>query len=182
MIPRLKEDYQKRIQKEFLKEFKMSSIMAVPKIQKVILNAGLGIAVTDSAVIDEVTEIFSLISGQKPVTTKAKRAISAFKIREGLPIGVKVTLRGPKMWEFLDKLVNVVLPRTKDFHGLDPKAFDQKGTYSIGIREHTVFPEIDPNKVQKIRNFQIVVVTNAKKSEDAKNLLIKFGFPFAKNG
>lgn len=180
MAARLKEEYNKRVRPELMKERNFSNIMAVPQLKKIIINAGVGEATTNKVALDEMAEVMTRISGQKVVFTKAKKAVSAFKIREGMDIGVMVTLRGDRMWEFMDKLVNVVLPRTKDFRGISPKAFDGSGNYALGIKEHTVFPEIDSNKVQKIRPLQIVFVTTAKNNEDARALLDKFGFPFSK--
>lgn len=179
-MTRLQEEYNKRIRPELIKEKGYTNLMAVPSLAKIIINAGVGEATTNKVALEEMTEIMTRIAGQKPVLTKSKKAISAFKIREDLEIGVMVTLRGDRMWEFFDKLVNVVLPRTKDFRGLNPKAFDGAGNYALGIREHTVFPEIDPNKVQKIRPLQVVIVTTAKNNKDARGLLDKFGFPFKK--
>lgn len=179
-MTRLREEYNKRIRPELMKEKGYTNLMAVPTLTKIVINAGVGEATTNKVALEEMTEIITKIAGQKPVLTKSKKAISAFKIREGLEIGVMVTLRGDRMWEFFDKLVNVVLPRTKDFRGLNPKAFDGSGNYALGIREHTVFPEIDPNKVQKIRPLQVVIVTSARNDDDAKTLLDKFGFPFKK--
>ncbi|KKR05653.1 MAG: 50S ribosomal protein L5 [candidate division WS6 bacterium GW2011_GWF2_39_15] len=180
-MTRLQEDYNKRVRPELMKELNLSNFMAVPTIKKIVINCGVGEAVTNGNAIEEVSEIISLIAGQKPVVNKAKKAIAAFKIREGLEIGVSTTLRGDRMWEFFDKLVNVVFPRTKDFRGVNPKAFDGAGNYSIGILEHTVFPEIDANKVAKIRPLQLTIVTSTKDDKQAYALLDKFGFPFIKN-
>lgn len=181
-MTRLQDLYNKTYRNELMKELSLDNVMAVPTIKKIVINSGVGEAVNNSNAIEEMAEILSRISGQKPVINKAKKAISAFKIREGLEIGVSVTLRGAKMWEFFDKLVNVVFPRTKDFRGVNPNAFDGAGNYSIGITEHTVFPEIDPNKVQKIRPLQITIVTNTRSNDHARALLNKFGFPFKKDG
>lgn len=181
MAARLKEEYNKKIRKELLKEGNFPNLMAVPTISKIVVNAGVGETTTNKDAIAEMVEIITLITGQKPVMTKARRAISSFKIRRGLEIGVMATLRGDRMWEFFDRLVNVVLPRTKDFRGLNPKAFDGSGNYALGIREHMVFPEIDANKVQKIRPLQVIIVTTARKDSDAKLLLSKFGFPFVRD-
>lgn len=182
MAARLKEEYNNKIRGEMMKEFKYSNIMEVPRIVKISVNAGVNDATSNSSALEEMAEILTQITGQKPVITKAKKAISAFKLREGLEIGTSVTLRGDKMWEFFDKLVNVVFPRTKDFRGLSPKAFDGAGNYSLGIVEHTVFPEIDPNRVTKIRPLQVTIVTTARTNEEAKQLLDKFGFPFKQDG
>lgn len=180
-MTRLQELYNKTYRKELMKELGLDNVMAVPTIQKIVINSGVGEAVTNSSAIEEMSEVLTLISGQKPVVNKAKKAIAAFKIREGLEIGVSVTLRGAKMWEFFDKLVNVVFPRTKDFRGVNPKAFDGAGNYSVGITEHTVFPEIDANKVQKIRPLQLTIVTSTRDDKMARALLDKFGFPFRKD-
>lgn len=180
-MTRLQEEYNKTYKKELMAELNLDNVMAVPTIQKIVINSGVGEAVNNSSAVEEMAEVLGAISGQKPVINKAKKAISAFKIREGLEIGVSVTLRGDKMWEFFDKLVNVVFPRTKDFRGVNPKAFDGAGNYSVGITEHTVFPEIDPNKVQKIRPLQVTIVTTTKDDKMARALLDKFGFPFKKD-
>lgn len=181
-MARLKDLYNKQYRQELLKEGGYSNIMEVPRIEKVTINTGVGDATKTSSAIDEAVEILTLISGQKPVVSKSKKAVSAFKVRENMDIGVHVTLRGELMWEFLDKLISVVLPRTTDFRGLSTKAFDGQGNYSIGIPEHTVFVEIDTNKVQKLRGLQVNIVTSAKNNESAKMLLDKFGFPFKKDG
>jgi large subunit ribosomal protein L5 len=181
MAARLKELYTTQIRAELMKENNYPNVLSVPTLSKIVINAGVGEATTNRAALDDMVEIITNITGQKPVINKAKEAISAFKVREGLEIGVTTTLRGDKMWEFLDKLINVVFPRTKDFRGLNPKAMDGAGNYSIGVTEHTVFPEIDPNKVAKIRPLQIVIVTTARTNEDSVKLLNKFGFPFVKN-
>lgn len=180
MAARLKEQFDKTFRAELLKERGYKNLMQVPSITKIVLNAGVTDANVNKAALDEMAEILGRITGQKAMLTKAKQAIAAFKIREGMEIGTMVTLRGDRMWEFLDKLINVVMPRTKDFRGLNAKAFDGAGNYALGIREHTVFPEIDSNKVQKIRPLQVIIVTSAKNDEDARALLDKFGFPFTK--
>ena len=180
-MARLHEEYNKRIKKELMDERKYQSIMQVPTLEKIVINVGVGEALTNKGAIDEVGEILMKISGQKPVVNKAKKAVSAFKVREGMVIGESVTLRGDRMWEFFDKLVNIVLPRTKDFRGLDVSAFDGAGNYSLGIEDHTVFPEIDANNVRKIRSLEVTIVTTAKDDKSAKALLDKFGFPFKKD-
>lgn len=179
-MARLKEDYNKRIKSELQKDLGYSSIMEVPRIQKIVLNTGVGDATRNGAAIEEAVEIMTSIAGQKPQVSKARKAVSSFKLREGMEIGVYVTLRGEKMWEFLDKLISVVFPRTKDFRGLPSDSFDGQGNYSLGVEEHTVFPEIDPNKNQKLRSLQVTIVTSARSDNDAKALLDKFGFPFNK--
>ena len=180
-MTRLKEEYNKIIKKELLKEGNFGNIMAVPTLEKIVLNVGAGEAVKDSNALEDIKEILAKISGQKPVVNKARKAISAFKIREGMEIGVSVTLRGDRMWEFFDKLVNIVFPRVKDFRGLDVSSFDGSGNYSIGMEDYTVFPEIDPNNTSKIRSLEITIVTTAKNDKDGKMLLDKFGFPFKKD-
>ncbi|MCD4811156.1 50S ribosomal protein L5 [bacterium] len=181
MMSRLKEEYYNKIRKELLKEGKYPNIMAVPNLEKIVLNVGVGAATTDGDAIEEVVEILTLISGQKPLINKAKKAISSFKVREGMEIGVSVTLRGERMWDFFDKLVNVVFPRTKDFRGLSPQSFDGAGNYSIGIEDHTVFPEIDVNNTRRIRSMQATLVNTAKDDKSAKMFLDKFDFPFIKD-
>jgi len=180
-MARLHEEYNKRIKKELMDERKYQSIMQVPTLEKIVINVGVGEALTNKGAIDEVGEILMKISGQKPVVNKAKKAVSAFKVREGMEIGESVTLRGDRMWEFFDKLVNIVLPRTKDFRGLSPKAFDGHGNYSLGIDDHTVFIEINPNEVNKIRSLEVTLVTTARTDDEARAFLDKFGFPFRKD-
>jgi len=180
-MARLKDEYNKKIKKELMIEEGYDNLMAVPTLEKIVVNAGAGDSVTDSSALDDIVEILTLITGQKPIINKAKKAISAFKVRKGMDVGVSVTLRGDRMWEFFDKLVNVAFPRTKDFRGLSPESFDGAGNYSIGIEDHTVFVEIDPNKVAKIRSLQVTIVTTAETDEKAKKLLDKFGFPFREN-
>jgi large subunit ribosomal protein L5 len=181
-MARLKDLYNKEIKAQLLKEGNYPSIMAVPQISKIVINSGVSEATKNSAAIDEMVQIVQEITGQKPTIRKAKKAISAFKLREEMDIGVATTLRGEKMWEFFDKFVNVVLPRTKDFRGASATAFDGTGNYAIGIDDHAIFPEIDTSKVTKIRNLQVVIVTTATNDKDGKALLDKFGFPFKKDG
>ena len=181
-MARLNNEYNKKIKKDLMQLDRYESVMALPNLEKLIVNVGVGDATTSNTAIDEVIEILTQITGQKPIVTKSSKAISAFKLREDMDIGVHVTLRGEMMWEFFDKLVNIVFPRTKDFRGLSPDSFDGNGNYSIGIEDHTVFPEIDPNKVQKLRSLQVTLVTNNSTDEDARILLNKFGFPFKKDG
>lgn len=180
-MSRLRDEYKNKIRAELLKEKQFSNIMEVPTLEKIVLNVGVSEATTNKEAIEDVVEILTQISGQKPVINKAKKAISAFKVREGMDIGVSVILRGDRMWDFFDKLVNVVMPRTKDFRGLPLSAFDGAGNYTIGIEDHTVFPEIDANNVRKIRSLQVTIVTTAKEDEGAKMFLDKFGFPFRKD-
>ena len=180
-MARLKEEYDKRIKKELKEELGYSNIMEVPTLSKIVINVGAGVALKEAEAMDEIIDLVTQISGQKPVVNKAKKAVSSFKVREGMEIGVSVILRGDRMWEFFDKLVNIVLPRTKDFRGLNVSAFDGAGNYSLGIEDHTVFPEIDANNVRKIRSLEITIVTTAKDDKSAKALLDKFGFPFKKD-
>ncbi len=180
-MARLKEEYNKKTKKEIMKEKGYDNPMQVPTLDKIVVNVGAGESVTNSSALEEIVEMLTLITGQKPIVNKAKKAISAFKIREGMEVGVSVTLRGDRMWEFFDKLVNVALPRTKDFRGLSPDSFDGAGNYSIGIEDHTVFVEIDPNAVSKIRSLQVTIVTTAKTDDEGKVFLDKFGFPFIKD-
>ncbi len=180
-MARLKEEYNKTVKKELMKELNCENLMAVPTLSKIVVNVGAGEAVSNSSALEEIVKMLTLITGQKPVINRAKRAISTFKIREGLEIGVSVTLRGDRMWEFFDKLVNIALPRTKDFRGLNPKSFDGAGNYSIGIEDHTVFVEIDPNDVSKVRGLEVTIVTTARTDKEGRALLDKFGFPFKKD-
>jgi large subunit ribosomal protein L5 len=180
-MSRLQEEYNNRIKQELLQGGSFGNIMAVPTLEKIVLNIGAGEAVKDSSALEDIIGILTKISGQKPIVNRARKAISAFKIREGMEIGVSVTLRGERMWEFFDKLVNIVFPRIKDFRGLEVSAFDGSGNYSVGIEDHTVFPEIDPNNTSKIRSLQVTVVTTAKDDKSGKMLLDKFGFPFKKD-
>jgi len=177
-MSRLREEYNNKIRKELLKEKEFSNVMAVPTLEKIILNVGVSEATTNGEAIEELVGVLTQISGQKPVVTKAKKAISSFKVRAGMDLGVAVTLRGERMWDFFDKLINIVFPRTKDFRGLSLNSFDGAGNYSIGIEDHTVFPEIDANNVRKIRSLQVTIVTTTKEDKSAKMFLDKFGFPF----
>lgn len=180
--PRLKVQYKDEILKQLIEELKLKSTMQAPVFTKVTVNVGLGDALADSSILDTVSKELTLITGQKPVKTYAKSAISAFKIRKGDVVGLKVTLRGPRMWHFIDRLINVVFPRTKDFRGLSPNAFDGSGNYTIGIEEQTVFPEINPNEVPKLRGMEITLGTSTRNDDHARLLLNKFGFPFKKDG
>ncbi len=180
MSARLKEQYNKEIRAKLQKELGLDNPMAVPNLKKIVVNSGVGEAVTNKDAISEMVGIIEAITGQHAIINKTSKAISAFKIRENMEIGVSTTLRGDKMWEFFDKLISVVFPRTKDFRGLSPKGLDGSGNYSLGITEHTVFPEIDPNKVAKIRPLQVTIVTTAKDNKSGKAFLDNFGFPFIK--
>jgi len=178
---RLLEEYNNKIKKEIMQEMGYTNPMQVPTLKKIVVNVGAGESVTNSSAIEEIVEMLTLITGQKPVVNRARKAISSFKIRKGLEIGVSVTLRGERMWHFFDKLVNIVLPRTKDFRGLSYKSFDGAGNYSLGVEDHTVFVEIDSNNVTKIRSLEITIVTSAKNDKEGRLLLDKFGFPFKKD-
>ncbi|WKZ60083.1 MAG: 50S ribosomal protein L5 [Cyclobacteriaceae bacterium] len=177
--PRLKEKYVKEIVPALKDKFQYSSVMQVPKIEKISINKGMGIAVTDKKLIDVALEEITAITGQKAVATKSKKAISNFKLREDMPIGVKVTLRGSKMYEFLDRLMNIALPRVRDFRGVNPKGFDGRGNYTLGVKEQIIFPEISIDKVNKISGMDITFVTTAKTDEESYELLKAFGMPFA---
>ncbi len=178
MAARLKERYQKEIAPALAKEFDITNPMATPRLEKIVINMGLGEAIANSKIIDTAADELSSISGQKPVTTKAKKSIASFKLREGMPIGSMVTLRGDRMYEFLDRFVSVALPRVRDFRGVSPKAFDGRGNYTLGIRDQLIFPEIDFNKVDKTRGMNISIVTTAKNDEQARALLKALGMPF----
>lgn len=179
-IPRLKEKYNKTIKDELMKELNVKNVMAVPNLQKIVINSGLGEAKIDKGIIDEMVRDIAMLAGQRPVVTMTKKAISNFKIRENMPIGVKVTLRGDMMWHFIDRLISIVLPRIKDFRGISARSFDGRGNYAIGIKEHTVFPEVDATKVVKLRGLQVIINTTADNDEGAFLLLQKLGMPFQK--
>jgi large subunit ribosomal protein L5 len=178
MAARLRERYQKEVAPQIAKEFGIGNPMAIPRIQKVVVNMGMGEAIANSKILDTATDELRAITGQKPVITKAKKSIASFKLRQGMPIGVVVTLRGDRMYEFLDRLMSVALPRVRDFRGVSPKAFDGRGNYTIGIREQLIFPEIDFNKVDKLRGMNISIVTTARNDEQARALLKGMGMPF----
>ncbi|MEL6284945.1 MAG: 50S ribosomal protein L5 [Pseudomonadota bacterium] len=176
--PRLKTKYVSQIRNSLTEQFGYTNPMQVPKLDKVVLNMGVGEAVQDSKKIKQALEEMTLIAGQKPVATKARKSIAGFKLREGMPIGVKVTLRRDRMYEFLDRLVTIALPRVKDFRGLNGKSFDGKGNYAMGVKEHIVFPEINYDQVETIRGLDIIVCTTAPTNEEARALLAECGFPF----
>ena len=180
MAPRLKERYQREILPELMREFRYGNVMQVPRVEKVTLNIGLGEARENARAVDSATADLATITGQKPVVTKAKRAIANFKIRENMTIGAAVTLRGDRMYEFLDRMLNAALPRIRDFHGVSTKAFDGRGNFSLGVREQLIFPEIDYDKVDRIRGMQVNIVTTAKTDEEGRRLLELMGMPFAK--
>jgi len=177
---RLLEKYTNTVKPELIKQFNYSSPMQAPKIVKIVINMGLGDAVSNSKVLDEAVEELSLISGQKPVVTKAKKSIASFKLREGMPIGCKVTLRGEKMYEFLDKLISIALPRVRDFHGISADSFDGRGNYTLGVKEQLIFPEINIDKVKKTRGMDIVIVTTANTDEEGRALLTMLGMPYSR--
>jgi large subunit ribosomal protein L5 len=177
--PRLKDKYAKEIVPALKEKFSYKSIMQVPKIEKICINKGMGVAVTDKKLIDVAVEEISTITGQKAVSTKSKKAISNFKLRENMPIGVRVTLRGDKMYEFLDRLMNIALPRVRDFRGVNNKGFDGRGNYTLGVKEQIIFPEISIDKVNKISGMDITFVTTAQTDEESFELLKAFGMPFA---
>ena len=177
--PRLKVKYNEQIIPELEKEFKYSNPMQVARVQKVVVSMGVGAAARDSKLIEGAVKDLTLITGQKPKITKAKKSVANFKLREGMPIGAKVTLRGNKMWEFLDRLFNVALPRVRDFRGISADAFDGRGNYALGVKEQLIFPEIEYDKIDKIRGMDIVVCTTAKTDEEARELLKLVGAPFA---
>lgn len=179
-MARLKEKYTKEIVPALMAKFNYTSVMQVPKVEKIIINMGVGEAVANSKALDSAVEDLQLISGQKPVVTRAKKSIAGFKLREGMPIGAKVTLRGERMYHFLDKLMNVSLPRVRDFRGVSSKAFDGRGNYTLGLKEQLIFPEIEYDKIDKIRGMDIVIVTSAKTDEEARELLTQMGMPFRK--
>ncbi len=177
-MARLREDYKNNIIPALKKQLGVKNIMSVPKIEKITLNMGLGNTVGDKKLLQNAVEEMGLIAGQKPIIVNARKSVASFKLREGMPIGAKVTLRGEKMYDFLDRLVNVAIPRIRDFRGLNPKSFDGRGNFSMGITEQIMFPEIDFEKVQKIRGMDICITTSARTNEDAKKLLVAFNFPF----
>jgi large subunit ribosomal protein L5 len=182
MAPRLKERYREEIVPELVKEFGYTNVMQAPRVQKVTVNVGVGEAVANAKALDAVSEDIATITGQHPVITRAKNSISNFKLREGMPIGVTVTLRGSRMWEFLDRTLNAALPRIRDFQGVNPNSFDGRGNYSLGLREQMMFPEIEYDKIDKVRGMQITVCTSAKTDEEGKRLLELLGMPFARRG
>ncbi|QTD39833.1 50S ribosomal protein L5 [Sporosarcina sp. Te-1] len=179
-MSRLKDKFVKEITPALMSKFEYKSVMQVPKVEKIVINMGVGDAVQNSKALDAAVEDLTTISGQKPVVTKAKKSIAGFRLREGMPIGAKVTLRGDRMYEFLDKLIAVSLPRVRDFRGVSKKAFDGRGNYTLGVKEQLIFPEIDYDKVSKVRGMDIVIVTTANSDEEARELLTQFGMPFQK--
>lgn len=177
---RLKEQYNNEIKDALVKKFSYKNVMEVPKLEKIVINMGVGEAKENAKVLEAAINDMQLIAGQKPIQTKAKKSVANFKLREGMPIGCKVTLRGEKMYEFLDRLVNLALPRVRDFRGINPNAFDGRGNYALGIKEQLIFPEVEFDKVDKVRGMDIIFVTTANTDEEARELLTQFNMPFAK--
>jgi len=177
-VARLKDRYQNEIAPALQQKFAYTNVMQIPKVDKIVINMGVGEAVQNSKAIDSALADMMKISGQKPVVTKAKKSIAAFKLREGMPIGCKVTLRGQRMYEFMDRLLNVALPRVRDFRGVSSKAFDGRGNYTLGIKEQLIFPEMEYDKIDKLRGMDVVFVTTARTDEEARELLRGFGMPY----
>lgn len=177
-MARLKDKYKEDVVASMIKKFGYENIMQVPRLEKVVVNMGLGEAIQNSKIIDAAVNDIMIITGQKPVVTKAKKSIAAFKLRAGMSVGAKVTLRGERMYEFVDKLFNVALPRVRDFRGISPKSFDGRGNYSMGVKEQLIFPEIEYDKIDKVRGMDIIFVTTAKTDEEARELLRLMGMPF----
>ena len=180
--PNLKAKYQAEVAPALMQKFGYKSVMEIPKIDKIVVNCGCGEARDNAKVLESVVADLGTITGQKPVITKAKKSVANFKLREGMPIGAKVTLRQDKMWEFMDRLFNVALPRVRDFRGINPNAFDGRGNYALGLKEQLIFPEIEYDKIDKIRGMDVVICTTAKTDEEAKELLTLLGAPFHTNG
>jgi large subunit ribosomal protein L5 len=177
-VPRMKAHYEQVVRPELTKKFSYANAMQVPRLEKIVLNMGVGEAVNDRKKVDNAAADLAMIAGQKPVTTRARKSVATYKVREGMPLGTKVTLRGFRMYEFLDRLVTIALPRVKDFRGLNPKSFDGRGNYALGLKEHIVFPEIDYDKVDEIWGMDVIVCTNARNDDEARELLRAFNFPF----
>jgi large subunit ribosomal protein L5 len=177
-VPRLKEKYLKEIRPVLKERFNYNNVMEIPKLEKVVVNMGLGEAIQNPKALDAAVTDLTAITGQKPVVTRAKKSIAAFKLRTGMPIGVKVTLRGDRMYEFVDKLISVSLPRVRDFKGVSPKAFDGRGNYTLGLREQLIFPEIEYDKIDKLRGLEVGFVTSAQTDEESRELLRLMGMPF----
>jgi large subunit ribosomal protein L5 len=177
-VPRLKQRYKDEVVARLQKEFGIDNIMAVPKLEKISLNMGVGEAISNIKILDDAVEELAALAGQRPVITRAQKSIAAFKLRQGMPIGARVTLRGTRMWEFLDRLISVALPRVRDFRGISTKSFDGRGNYTLGVRDQLIFPEIDYNKVEKTKGMNITIVTTAGNDERALFLLRELGMPF----
>jgi len=180
MVPRLKERYEREILPELSKELGVDNVMALPRLDKIVLNMGMGEAVANPKILEAAVEELSAIAGQRAVVTKAKKSIATYKLRAGMPIGVRVTLRGRRMYEFLDRLINIALPRVRDFRGVSPKAFDGRGNYTLGVRDHFIFPEIDYAKTDKSKGLNVTIVTTAGRDDRARVLLQQLGMPFGK--
>lgn len=179
-VPRLKTRYKEEIAPALMKKFEYKSVMQIPKLEKIVVNVGCGEARDNSKVLDAVVADLAKITGQKPVVTKARKSVANFKLREGMNIGAKVTLRGDRMWEFLDRLFNIALPRVRDFRGINPNAFDGRGNYALGLKEQLIFPEIEYDKIDKIRGMDVVFTTTARTDEESRELLTLLGAPFTK--
>ena len=178
MATRLKERYTSEVAPALAKEFGITNPMAIPRLEKIVINMGLGEAIANAKIVDTAADELRAVTGQKPVTTRAKKSIASFKLRQGMPIGSMVTLRGDRMYEFFDRLVSIALPRVRDFRGVSPRAFDGRGNYTLGVRDQLIFPEIDFNKVEKTRGMNISIVTTARDDEQARALLRALGMPF----
>ncbi len=178
-MPRLKELYREHIVQTLLKDLGYQNVMQVPRLEKIVVNVGMGEALQNARALDAAVEDITTITGQRPIVTRARKSIAVFKLREGNPVGVKVTLRGDRMWDFLDRLCNVALPRQRDFRGISPDSFDGRGNYSLGLREQLVFPEIDYDKIDKIRGMEVTIVTSAQTDEEGYQLLRHLGMPFS---
>ncbi|MEA2644934.1 MAG: large subunit ribosomal protein [Chloroflexota bacterium] len=176
--PRLRQRYEDEILNDLLGEFDYSNTMQVPRLERIVVNIGIGEAITDGKALDAAANDLRIITGQQPITIKARKSVAAFRLREGMPVGLKVTLRGPRMWFFLDKLVSVALPRIRDFRGVPETAFDGHGNYTLGLREQLIFPEIDYDKIDKPRGMEVTIVTSARTDDEARSLLTKLGMPF----
>lgn len=179
-MARLLEKYNEEVRASLQEKFQYKNVMQIPKLEKIVINIGMGDAVANSKALDSAVNDLTIIAGQKPVVTKAKKSIAAFKLREGMPIGTKVTLRGDRMYEFLDKLINIALPRVRDFRGINPDAFDGRGNYALGIKEQLIFPEIEYDQVERTTGMDVIIVTSAETDEEARALLASFGMPFQK--
>jgi large subunit ribosomal protein L5 len=180
--PRLAQRYQREIVPALVKEFRYGNAMQVPRLEKVVVNIGMGEAIQNGRAIDAASADIRTITGQQPIVIRARKSVAAFKLRQGMPIGIKVTLRGRRMYDFLDKLINVALPRIRDFRGVDPRAFDGRGNYTLGLREQLVFPEIDYDRIDKLRGLEVCVVTTARTDDEGRSLLTHLGMPFRKAG
>ena len=179
-MARLKDKYVAEVAPALMKKFEYKSVMQIPKIEKIVVNVGCGEARDNAKVLEAVVRDLTAITGQKAIITNAKKSVANFKVREGMPVGAKVTLRGDKMWEFLDRLFNVALPRVRDFHGINPNSFDGRGNYALGVKEQLIFPEIEYDKIDKIRGMDVVICTTAQTDEEARALLEQVGAPFAR--